>query len=734
MSQYDSSSTSTPGVIDSLEALEKTPAGQRDRWVQEIDFSEKELKKFTTQARRVTRRYIDERDAVETNQRWFNIFKTNTDILEASLYANIPEADVSRRFNDMDDDVARVAGIVLQRSIMQDMTDPNCDFDQVMRQCVSDRLIPGLGTAWVRLETETEDQPPIMDEFGAEAVPMDEEGNPLQRIVKQEIALDYVHWEDFLWSPCRVWAERRWVARKVPMTRDALVKRFGKEKGKTIPLDYEPKTQVIGDANTPRNMLLKRACIYEIWDREKKQVIWLSRGCSELLDTKDDPLGLEDFEPCPKPMFANLTTSNCVPKPDYMMIQDQYVELDEVNNRISLLIVACKVVGVYDRSAEGIQRMLTEGYDNTLIPVDNWAMFAEKGGVKGQIDWLPLDVVVMALGQLSAHREAIKGQIYELTGISDIVRGQSKASETLGAQELKSKYASVRIQRLQDEVVRFAEGILKIKAELLVRHFEPTILAEMANAQNMVPEDQQLLIPALQLLKGNHEKMEWRVSIGSDAMAIVDYAAQKRERSEFMTAVATFLQSASTVGQGSPQLIPLMLQLLKFGVAGFRVSREIEGVFDRYVKEFDEQIEQQKNAPPPPDPEQEKMKAEMALKQQDQQMKQQGEQAKFAMEQQRTQAEMAMEQERQQAELAMKQQEGELKLQMMREENALKLQQMSEEFALKMMQMEREADIKAQVAMQESAINAEMQQENHEQSLRHAEEAAETKEESNDKD
>lgn len=686
MSQYDASSTSTPGVIDSLQKLEATPQGQRDRWVQEIEFAEKEKKKFTAQARRVIRRYIDERDAVETNQRWFNIFKTNTDILEASLYANIPEADVSRRFNDMDDDVARVAALVLQRSIMQDMAEPNCDFDLVMRQCVSDRLIPGLAIAWLRLETETEEQAGMFDE----------EGVPMERIVSQEIALDYVHWEDFLWSPCRVWAERRWVARAVPMTRDALVKRFGAKVGKSIPLDYEPKTQVIGDANTPRNMLLKRARIYEIWDREKKEVIWLSRGHSELLEVLPDPLGLENFEPCPMPMLANLTTSNCIPKPDYMMLQDQYVELDEVNNRISLLIVACKVVGVYDRSAEGIQRMLTEGYDNTLIPVDNWAMFAEKGGVKGQIDWLPLDTVVQALAQLQAHREAIKAQIYELTGISDIVRGSSKASETLGAQQLKSKFASVRIQRLQDEVVRFAEEILRIKAEILLKHFDPDILLQMANVQNMPVEDQQLVPQAVALLKAPEEVLCWRVEIASDAMAIIDYNQQKTERTEFLTAVATFLQSASTVGQGSPQLIPLMLQLLKFGVAGFRVSREIEGIFDRYMKEFEEQIEAQKNAPPQPDPEQQKMQMEMQMKQADAQLKAQGQQA-----------DLAMKQQEQQADLQMQAQEHQMKLAQMAQEFQLKLDQMQQEFALKMELSAREAEIKREAMALDANARAE---------------------------
>ena len=715
MSQYDQSST-TAGTIDSLKKLEETPQGRRDRWVEEINFAEKELKKFHEQARRVNKRYIDERDATETNQRWFNIFNTNVGILEASLYSQIPGVDVSRRFKDMDDDVARVAGIILQRAIEQDMAEPSCDFDQVMRQAVSDRLVPGLGTAWVRLETETEDQPEIEDENGGLTVPTDEEGNPLQRITHQEVCIDYVFWEDFLWSPCRVWAERRWVARKVPMTRDALVERFGEEVGKQIPLDYEPKRFASADGGAPKNTILKRACIYEIWDRETRTVIWLSKGHENILDTKEDPLGLDHFEPCPKPMFANLTTSSCVPKPDYALIQDQYVEMDETNNRISLLIVACKVVGVYDRSAEGIQRMLTEGYDNTLIPVDNWAMFAEKGGVKGQIDWLPLDTVVQAIGQLQAHREAIKGQIYELTGISDIVRGASKASETLGAQELKSKFASVRIQKLQDEVTRFAQEILQIKAEILVKHFDPVILAKMSNIENT--PDALLAVPALQLLKGNEDEMEWRVQIQADSLAMIDYTQQKNERSEFMNSVATFLQSASTVGQGAPQLIPLMLELLKFGVAGFRVSKDVEGIFDRYIKEFNAEIEAKKNAPPQPDPEQQKMQAEMAMKQQEAQMKQQ-----------ETAVKVQMDQQKQQADLAIAQQKGQLELQMMQEENALKLQQMQAEFALKMQQMQAEADLKMRVAMMDSTQNAIMQQQSHEQQMEMAEEQSEAKSE-----
>jgi hypothetical protein len=610
---------------------------------------------------------------VDENKKWFNVFNTNVQILKSNLYANIPTVDVSRTFSDMDDDIARVAANILQRCIQQDLNTSMCDFDAMMRQAVSDRLIPGLGTAWVRLITETEDQEQV-----------DEEGKPLKKIKSQSTDIDYVYWEDFLWSPCRVWNERRWTARRVPMTYDALVKRFGREKADNIPLDYKSGAQT--DDETSKHMVLKRACVYEIWDREKKEVIWYSKGCDELLDVRPDPLGLDNFEPCPEPMFANITTSDCVPKPDYQMIKDQYNELDDINNRISLLVVACKVVGVYDKSSDGVQRMMLEGYDNILIPVDNWAMFAEKGGIKGSIDWLPLEQVIKALQQLMVAREQIKSQIYELTGISDIVRGNTKASETLGAQELKGKFAEVRMQSLQEEVARFAEQTLQIKGEILVKHFDPTVLIEMSNIENT--PDKELAVKAVALLKSG-SKMNWRIRISSDTMAQIDWTRQKTERSEFMNGVATFLQSASTVGQGAPQLIPLMLELLKFGVAGFRVSKDVEGIFDKYISEFNKEIEAKKNAPPEPDPEQQKMQAEMAVKMQE------------------SQAKIDADRQKQQADLQYQQQKNLIELTQMKEEFQLKLSQMQQEFAIKMQQLEAESNLKMRVAQVQSEQNLE---------------------------
>jgi hypothetical protein len=456
------------------------------------------------------------------------------------------------------------------------------------------------------------------------------------------------------------------------MDRDSLTKRFGEEAGKKVPLDYIPKTGH-EDASMPEFDILQRATIYEIWDRQTRTVIWISKSYQELLDVKDDPLGLESFEPCPKPLFALTTTSSCVPTPDYSMIQDQYGELDDVNNRISMLVSACKAVGVYDRSAVGVERMLLEGVDNTLIPVDNWAMFAEKGGLKGQVDWLPLDTVIQALMRLREAREDIKGQIYELTGISDIARGASKASETLGAQKIKAQFASIRIQQLQDSVVNFAASIFRIKAQMLAKHFTPEMLIKLSTIE-YTPDAQkpELVAAAIKLIKSDQE-FSWRVSVDADSMKMADYQAEKQERSEFITSVATYLQSAATMVKAEPLAAPLMIEMLKYAVAASKGSKVLETTLDQMLDDYKEKVAKEQ-ANPTPDPEQAKNQQEMAMKQADMQMKQ----ADHAMKGQIEQQKLAHENDKNQMELEFMRQKNQLELEFMAIKHQSAMQQSSQ--------------------------------------------------------
>lgn len=664
------------------------------RWLVEIAYAEAELSKFHERGRTVLRRYLDERDAIDQMQKWFNLFHANTDILKSALYAQLPKPVVSRRFKDYQDDVARVAGTILERSLARDLDDPRDMFDSVMRHAVEDRLLPGLGTCWIRLETDTVDEAaesPVEGTaeageglgegneaapnhgFRTGAAPDAPQGAPVyKRITDQRVVVDYVFWQDFLYSPCRVWSERRWVGRRAYMTRDELKRRFG-EKGEAVPLNYKPKDYLtVPSGVTPTHEALSKAVVYEIWDRDKRKVYWLCKDYPELLDEKDDPLQLVGFEPCPMPMFANVTTSNCVPRPDFYMLQDQYNELDTVNNRISMLVRACKVCGVYDRAAEGVQRMLQEGFDNTLIPVDNWAAFAEKGGVKGQVDWLPLDTVMATMERLYAAREAIKQQIYEMTGIADIVRGQSKASETLGAQQIKAQFASIRIKTLQDQVAQFATEILRIRAEIMVKHFDAYILLKRSNILQVEPEP--LVAQAVALLQ-SEEGFEWRVEITADSLAQADYAMEKQDRVEFIATVTPFIEKAGQMAQVVPEVAPLLVGMLKWAASAFRNTSEIETMLDQALDSLQKQPPQQK-----PDPRQEQAQVELQMRQQEHALDMQSKQADVQMQQakamidlqsKRTSAQIEQQQAMQQA--RMKEAEMQMDFRRMVAENAAAL-------------------------------------------------------------
>lgn len=692
-----SDSYHTAERIKSISRTEESPASRYDRWKAEITMAEKELDKFHRQGRNTDRRFRDERDAADQADRKFNIFSANVGIMESVLYSNIPKVTVTRRFGQAMDDPARVAALMLQNTIMQDIDEPECDFGQVMRESVQDRLVPGLGCAWLRLETETEERTldEIMDPLTGEVT---QEAATYETVKRQEVEIEHIYWEDLLWSPCRTWRERRWVARRAYMDQDSLIKRFGEQKGKEIPLDYNPR---IGSdhSNDPKNDVLQKAIIYEIWDRQTRKVLWLSKAYPGLLDEVDDPLQLEDFEPCPKPMFALMTTSNCVPTNDFVMTQDQYNELDLVNNRISLLVQACKVVGVYDAHATGLQRMLQQGSENTMVPVDNWAMFAEKGGVKGSVDWLPLEAVIAALERLRQAREDIKAQIYELTGISDIVRGNTKASETLGAQQLKAKFANVRIQKLQDEVSRFAQDILRIKGEIICRHFVPEQILELSNFKYYLDSQNAPLVhEAVALLKGDHERFEWRVNVQADSLAMEDTEQAKKDKVEFTNAVATFLQSAATTMKAFPDTAPILFNTLKFVVSGFKGSQELEGVIDQNLDTIMQKI--QNPPPPPPDPAVQKAQMEMQMEQQRFQLESQAKQQDMQLEREKAQLDMQVKQQ----ELAFKQQEHQMSLQHDAVKNQQQLAQQREKFdaqvaadsARAMMQLNKDAKEEAE--------------------------------------
>lgn len=590
--------------IESANDFADTPTGLAQRWSAELEASKKELEKFHDDADKITRRYLDKRDEWQKEESRVNLFWSSTKVLLSLLYARPPKASAARAFLDADDDQARVAGQIVQRLLNKSFDDNISTWDAAIRQGIEDWLVVGLGQIWLRYEVETalEVIPAQLDPMtGEELVPE----QTYERIVNEDAPVDYIYWKDFFWSPARTWNEVRWVARRVYMTRDQLISRFGEEIGKTVPLQTTQKSSQNDQA--PKYDPWAKAEVFEIWEKETKRVYWMAKGSEVILDVKDDPLQLDTFFPCPKPLAANVTSSNFMPRADYIFAQDQFNELDEINTRITWLTRAAKVAGVYDKAAgDSVGRMFSQAAENQLIPVDNWAMFAESGGVKGKVDFAPIEQVVNCIERLRQYRQDKTMQIYEVLGISDVMRGSSKASETATAQQIKAQFGSTRIQLSQFYIAEWITHALRIKADIISKHFQPETIAARSNI--MRTPDAQYAQGAIALIK-DEQLAEYRISVEADSMAAMDYAAERDAAVQFMQGLGAFVSQVAPMAQQVPGAAPYLLRLLQWSVSKFRVSSEIEGVLDQAIGS----MQQTGVQPQEPSPmQQAEMAAEMA--------------------------------------------------------------------------------------------------------------------------
>jgi hypothetical protein len=615
------------------------------QWVNTIATYEREFKKWETRTERILKRYRDEgrlQGRGENSQAKFNILWSNVQTAIPAVFSRLPKPDVSRRHRD-NDPVGRVAALLLERALEFEV-DHYPDYRAAMRNCVQDRFLGGRGVAWVRyephikaLEGTPQDGVQITEDADEVAV-----AEPQEQLENESAPTDYVHWKDFGHTIARTWEEVTGVWRKVYMGREALVERFGDELGSKIPLDTKPQEKRDSGAD-----IAYEALIYEIWDKTQRKALWLSKSLGEIVDERPDPLGLENFWPCPRPLFATLTTDSLVPVPDFSLYQDQANTLDILADRIEGLIKALKVRGVYNAEFIELSRLFTEGSNNDLLPVKNWLAFAEKNGLKGAIDLVDLTPIFNALKAAYEAAEQQKNQVYEITGLSDIIRASTDPNETATAQKLKGQFGSMRLRAMQNDVSLFAGELLQIKAQIMCKQFQPETLAKIGSANTLQPEDQQLLPQALQLLK-NSTLRDFRIEVASDSMVQMDEEQEKEDGLEFIKAVGGFMKDAIPAATENPTVAPVLMEMLKFGVTRFKVGKQLEGVIDSALDQLKKAAQQPQK--PKQDPEMAKVQAQV-----------QGKQAELQMEDQQHQRELAADMQREQWQMQMNSREEQMK-------------------------------------------------------------------------
>jgi hypothetical protein len=603
-------------------------------WMAMIVEAEKTYKNYQDKADNIDKLYANlDRLASSTRDRQFQLFWANIQVLGPSIYSRPPVPVVVPRFKDRRP-LPRVTSELLERStiVMFELE----DIDGVMRLIRDDLTRLGRGVAWVRYEASGK-----ANDF------------------RERACIHYTDRKDFLHDPARTWPEVDWVARASYLDKKAMRKRFRSTSGDEYKnAAYEVRKDDAGDDEK------LKAKVWEVWSKSLNRVVWVSEGCEKLLDDGPPHLKLENFFPCPRPAYSTVQPRTLIPVPDMVFYKDQLEEINELTARIGALTDAVKLRGFYPAGAgeigDAVEAAIKATSDNVvLIPISNWSLLGG-GAAKDTIVWLPLDMVVAGIKELVALRKELIDDVYQITGLSDIMRGSTEASETLGAQELKSQYGSVRIKDRQSALVDIALDITRIVAEIMAENFQPKTLLEMSQLEieteaqcraQYAPLEQQLAQIAQQIqqaqsdpeiqamAQANPEKAQevigqakqqaqqlqeqiakakqkptvekvmaflrdqrlrpYTLDIETDSTIAPDENAAKQRATEYVTAVGGFIANAVPLVAQAPQIAPVVADVLKYAASQFRAGRAVE----QSIEEFADQMKQMAAQPKGPDPE-----------------------------------------------------------------------------------------------------------------------------------
>lgn len=378
----------------------------------------------------------------------YDLFWASMEILKPAIYAHAPVPAVAPMFadrrplyNTTAELLERVASSAFDRA----------NIDQAMLSLRDDLAFTNRGVLWVVYENDD----------------------------GQKVCIDHVDRTDFLHEPARCWADVGWVARRAWMTKTEMRKRFQKTSGKAY---QQAKTEIRRDDKDNGGADdSKKAGVWEVWHKADKKVYWVAPDCPVMLDEGAPHLTLKDFFPCPRPAYGTLRRRSLVPVPDYQRYASHLAKITSLTGRIYTLLDSVKMKGLIPAGGEvgdAIEEVLRSEDDKIIVPVAAAALAA--GSATGFVTWMPLADIATAIQALIEARGKLIEDFYQLSGISDIMRGATEAEETLGAQQLKSQYGSVRVRDKIDELQRVARDVARIVAEVASDKFSQETLLDMS--------------------------------------------------------------------------------------------------------------------------------------------------------------------------------------------------------------------------------------------------------------
>lgn len=558
-----------------------------------------------------------------------NIFWSSIETMKPFLYFKQPKIYIEMTDKSSGTE-QKTAALILEKALEWDLQ--QFDFDSVIKYARNDFLLCGCGILWSK--------------YSPKFKKISNNGQEIELKEDEVVETEYVSPEDFIADSekVNVWEDVRWVARKTYMTINDAKASFGDIVDECV--KDEPGVD-------EKDKGKKSVCVYEIWDKSSKKIYWYAKESKDkFLKYGDAALNLNNFFPFPKPIFATLANKGVIPTPDYTIIEGMIEELNGVTDRMRLTMKALKVSGAYNNAFPELASIMNK--DITLVALSDFTKLKEMGGIAGAIDFLPIAQYIQALEALSQRRDDLIRSIYDITGVSDIMRGNSDPGETATAVTKKTNFGTLRNQDRQNDMQRFIKALLQIKAEIICEMFDAQKLAKFAD-KNIRPE---VLAAAIQILKSDKLR-GMTLDVETDTSFMQDQTAQKTI--EAVRTVSELINSSFKSVSAQPLLLPVFQKMVESIVFTLPNSRQFADVIDDSFNKIAEQLNQPQQ--PQPNPEMIKAAAQEQKNQQEYEVKK--EQNKLKSD------ELALKQEEADAKIAMQNKEAEMQYDLTMQKMAL---------------------------------------------------------------
>ena len=596
-------------------------------WQNQIQSAKHCEEPWRKQSDKIIKIYRDGGDRKGKGQ--FNILWANTEILKAATLSAVSPPNVSRRYKD-EDYHSKKAVEILERSLefQQDQE----IFARTLRKCRDDMLLVGRGVIWFEYDADFElvdmdsiEMPPQVDEAGelidSEALFMingietepdnitDDGIGQIEIQSSQRVTPKYIYWKDYLQSNSRSEEDVWWKARRHGLVLDEIKSLLGQDACDKIDLPQNTNDEGVEVYE-----------VWEIWNKTKRQRIWFTDKATDTLQIEKPPIKLTDFFPCPKPLFPFETNGTMIPVPEYMIYQEQAIELNRIVDRLTKLTGMMKVAGAYNGADKDSVVDMSSLEDGQFKAIKNATAFGEKGGFAGALFSLPLQEIAAVIQQLEVRKSIIKNEIYEITGISDLQRGDSNAQETATAQRLKGSYGAIRLRPRREPMEEFIRDSYRIMGEIIADEFSATSLQKLTGIE---PD------PECMALLQNDQMRDFRIDIETDSTVQPNEITDQQKAVEYSQVVSNILSQGIPAIQAFPQIAPFLAESLKFVARQFKAGRQLEDQLTQLTDSI-EQMGQQQQQPGQeqqnPEAQQQAMaqqqegmmaQAEMQMKQQD---------------------------------------------------------------------------------------------------------------------